>query len=86
MPYRKDKFKVGDIVAWSDNNYAKLTDGVNRFGHGPFVIETVIDREYENGYGDQSNWSSMGHTQHVKIDAAKNNSFSGAFFKKLENN
>ena len=83
---RHDKFAVGDIVVWSDEHYATLVDLARpTLGDGPFVINTVLDREYVPPYedGEQSNWSSMGHTQHVIIDGS-DATWSGAYFKKDE--
>jgi hypothetical protein len=84
--YRTDRFKEGDMVTWFNGHYATLTSSCrDKLGDGPFRIIKVIDRpKYEYGFGDeQSNWESMGHTQHVVIDHDEggNDMFSGAFFK-----
>lgn len=85
MAYRTDKFAVGDLVVWAEG-YDTLTRGRTKFGDGPFRITEVIDRRYEPAgmFGGQSNWSSMGHTQHVHIDADEASMFSGAFFVKVD--
>ncbi len=83
MSIRHDKFAIGDSVVWADG-YDTLTDGRARYGDGPFRIIEVIDREYDpaDDFDGQSNWSSMGHTQHVRIDADEIAMFSGVFFVK----
>ncbi len=83
---RHDKSSVGDIVVWHED-YAEhfFTEQRDTLGEGPFVINTVFDREYIPPYDDegQSNWSSMGHTQHVHIDGS-DLMWSGAYFKLKE--
>lgn len=76
---RKDKFKIGQKVTWDNDDMATITGGRFRFGNGPFVLVEVIDvQEYDY-------WHSMGHTQHVKIDAGgPRDLFSGMFFKLVE--
>lgn len=84
--YRTDKFKAGDKVTWFDEEYATLVDGRKKYGNGPFLILEVKDREFQPASydDDQSNWDSMGHTQHLVIDIdALNKQYSGAFFKKV---
>jgi hypothetical protein len=87
MTYRKDKFTVGDEVEW-DEMYAQSSMR-EKYGHGPFTIKKVIDRNFYNNddwmCGRQSNWDSMGHTQHVCITDDDENQFSGAFFRKITN-
>lgn len=82
---RHDKFVVGDSVVWADEWYATMTGGRERLGSGPFEIIEVFDREYDPPYDDdgQSNWSSMGHTQHVLV-AGSDIMWSGAYFVKTE--
>ena len=90
---RMDKFAVGDKVTWSNDIYAKMTEGRARYGDGPFEVVAVFDREYdpppEWDEVSQSNWSSMGHTQHVQLKEIPDNFegkpklWSGAFFKKV---
>lgn len=84
MTWRKDKFVIGQRVIWANDEMATITNGRDRFGDGPFVLSEVIDRSY-NKYDDfGSNWQSMGHTQHVKIENDFESLFSGSFFKLLE--
>jgi hypothetical protein len=89
---RMDKFQVGDKVTWTDEDYATLTGGRERFGDGPFEIIKVYDREFSPPYYelDMSNWAQMGHTQHVQIDACPvedttnvEKLWSGSFFRKV---
>ena len=89
MTYRTDKFAVGDKVVWSEKHGDAGRDLHRDMGEGPFSLESVIDRPYdppseddEYGFG-QSNWSAMGHTQHVTIaEFPGHGKFSGAFFLK----
>lgn len=83
---RQDKFKIGDRVTWADENYADMTNAAKTYGEGPFSIVEVQNPEFESyehyhDYEGGSNWRSMGHTQFVKIDAAPEKRWSGAFFK-----
>lgn len=87
MTYRTDKFKCGDKVVWSERHGDTGRNMHPTLVEGPFTIESVIDRpydplpeddEYDHG---QSNWSAMGHTQHVIIkECPEIGIFSGAFF------
>lgn len=85
MSIRYDKFSIGDRVTWFDDRYATLVDGREKHGDGPFTISGVIDREFEPpcDEDDQSNWSSMGHSQHVHINGLET-IWSGAYFKLVE--
>ena len=84
MDWRNDKFRVGESVVWADG-YGDLAGGRGKYGDGPFRITKVIDRAFEPGDESyQSNWSSMGHTQHVYINVDRAPMFSGAFFAKAE--
>lgn len=79
MTFRTDLFEVGDQVTWFNDHYAKLTGGRKRLGEGPFEIVGV--------QRVKTNFRSVGHLQHVKIDLPEgsddNYQFSGAFFKKI---
>lgn len=70
MIYR-DKFSSGDLVTWRDDHYAKLTDGMSRYGNGPFFVTDVEDLT--------AGFASVGHTQIVTVNGEE---YSGAFFKK----
>ena len=84
MTYRADKFTIGDKVLWSELHLetAHFIFEEEEWSDGPFTITKIIDRPYnppEDDFG-QSNWSSMGHTQHVFIAEYPEREFSGAFF------
>lgn len=74
-------------MTWANNNYAIMLGGRAEYGDGPFVVDEVFYRPYiEDQYDDgfyQSNWSSMGHTQHISV-IGMDSVFSGAFFKKVD--
>lgn len=94
--YRIDKFSAGDKVVFAGAYSVDEQRLQEKMGNGPFTIAKVFDRPLvDDPQGiEQSNWESMGHTQHVVLEEfptdsfrAKNGRFakgdklfSGAFF------
>jgi hypothetical protein len=72
---RRDKFKVGDMVTWSNPHYADLVDGQKKHGKGPFKILKTTDVIH--------GVHAVGHLQHVLVSKCGSHEWSGAFFKKM---
>lgn len=77
----RDRFAIGDVVTWRDEDKATMTKGRERLGNR-LVIGDV--REVTRSLRD------VGHTQHVTIEGDKDAGFnsnqwcwSGAFFRHL---
>jgi len=84
MKYRADKFQVGDMATWFNDEYAIMIGSRSKYGDGPFKVLKVLDRDYYmDKISGQSNYSSMGHTQHILVENAGDDYYSGAFFKKV---
>lgn len=73
---RQDKFKVGDKVTphregpfYFHGEFRDLFDREWIKPDGIYTVSKVVDVPYEPSYesGGQSNWGSMGHTQHISI-------------------
>lgn len=77
----RDRFAVGDVVTWRDEDKATMTQGRERLGNR-LVISDI--REVTHSL------RGVGHTQHVTIEGDENAGFksdqwcwSGAYFRHL---
>jgi hypothetical protein len=93
--WRRDKFKVGDMVVWSESDSVNQAN-CRQFGEGPFRVTQIEDVPYSpdedilsRGYPLHA---ALGHTQYVWVDQPVSKSdaalgpgrrYTGLFFRKV---